>query len=82
MRVPGASGKELSTSEPQFPCVGTWLLPIVCWWEGLAWVRREPSRKDPHGPERHRGPLSWYLLLNRAGGWRQLLIMTQLMSVN
>ena len=44
------------TSEPRVFCVGTWLLPVVCWQEGLAWVQPQAFRKDPHRPERHRGP--------------------------
>lgn len=58
--VPGAS--ERITSEPQASCVGTWLLPIVCWVEGLAWVRREPSERSPRA-RTAQGTLSWYLLL-------------------
>ena len=44
------------TSEPRVFFVGTWLLPVVCWWEGLAWVQPGAFGKDSHRPEWHRGP--------------------------
>ena len=81
--LPGASGKELGNYFRAPGFLRGDLAPSCRLLVGGPGLGAAGSLRKRFSQARTtQGTLSRYLLLNQARGWRQLLIMTQLMSVN